>query len=158
VNVKTTIVTVSIVILAIGCSVLDRDSGTEPGTPVADSELGLSKASVFEVTAPEPVVWKGDIPGTNKLLPRANKEAPPRIPHDTRDQLPITFEDNVCIECHTEKDPEDKTPRIPESHYVDLRRAPGKVAGRVEGARYQCMACHVPQSGAPPLVRNGSSR
>jgi nitrate reductase cytochrome c-type subunit len=43
---------------------------------------------------------------------------------------------------------------IPQSHYTDLRKAPGKVGDKVVGARYNCNQCHVPQMNASPLVGN----
>jgi cytochrome c-type protein NapB len=156
---KKTIAAAFIVVVVFGCSVMESDTGGTWQDPVPDRELGLSKTSVFEVAAPERIVWKGDLPGSNKLLPRANAEFPPRVPHDFSDHLPITVDDNVCLECHTEEDPEDKkTPRLPESHYVDYRNSPEKVSRTVAGARYVCTLCHVPQSSAPPLVGNKSSK
>jgi len=153
---KKTIITVCVISIALGCSILDPH-GSSQG-PVPDTELGLSKTSVFEVVAPDPVIWPGGIPGSNERFARSNPEFPPMIPHDTADHLPITVEDNVCIECHTDAEPDDKTPRIPDSHYIDLRRDPGKVTKIVQGVRYQCMSCHAPQSGALPLVGNTSIR
>jgi len=37
---------------------------------------------------------------------------------------------------------------------VDLRSSSDKMSDSVVGARFNCTQCHVPQSGAPPLVEN----
>jgi nitrate reductase (cytochrome), electron transfer subunit len=125
------------------------------GTP--DSALGLTKGSVADV--PEPLHWAytKDGPGGNDVLPRGYPQAPPRVPHDVNDYLPITLARNRCLQCHQiaqKKTPEDPTP-IPQSHYVDLRNAPGTVRKELAGARFVCSSCHVPQAPAPPPIGNG---
>jgi cytochrome c-type protein NapB len=68
--------------------------------------------------------------------------------------LPISIEENACLACHElgpAGAPDDPTP-VPASHATDLRMAPDKVTDSVVGARWRCVACHVPQADAPPLV------
>ncbi len=128
--------------------------GAEPeGTP--DAELGLTRGSVFEIPLPDPVRVNDSAPGELPLLPRAYVGAPPVVPHGLADFLPITREDNLCVDCHgiAEAEEGDPTP-IPASHYTDLRRAPGRVGESVAGARWVCVSCHVAPSGAEPLVVN----
>ena len=130
------------------------------GQAVPADRMGLSKQSVFAV--PEPGLYQdsGKEPGQNKVLPRAYLNAPPQIPHVIGDFLPITAETNMCAACHNLPDQWGKkrkageaTP-IPQSHYIDLRHAPGKVADQLIGARYNCNQCHVAQMNATPLVEN----
>lgn len=128
--------------------------------PIAPDSMGLSPGSVFEVPAPKVYTTKAGPPGQNRVLPRAYPGAPPQIPHDIGDFLPITSQNNACIACHNQPDnwgkprePGTPTP-IPQSHYTDLRNAPGKVTDRLMGARYTCSLCHVPQHDAAPLVEN----
>ena len=106
------------------------------GTPVKADDMGLSKTSVFAV--PTPRVYHYNIlpPGQSKLLPRAYAGAPPQVPHDIADYLPITTVSNMCIACHNQPDAWGKqresgtaTP-IPPSHYTDLRNAPDKAHSR----------------------------
>ena len=127
---------------------------------IAADSTGLSKGSVFDVPAPKVYTTKGGQPGQNKVLPRAYLGAPPQIPHDINDFLPITAQNNMCIACHAQPGqwgkPREKgvpTP-IPQSHYTDLRNAPGKVTDHLMGARFNCNQCHVPQTNAAPLVEN----
>ncbi len=126
---------------------------TKPA-PISDRSLGLSHTSVFEV--PSPPVFHEDTtsPGEKALPKRINQEYPPVIPHGIGDCLPITTSSNLCMDCHAVPGPKkqgEATP-IPASHYVDLRRAPGKPGKQVAGARYVCVSCHVAQTDAPPLV------
>lgn len=128
--------------------------------PIAADSMGLSKGSVFEVPAPKAYTTKAEQPGQNKLLPRAYQGAPPQIPHEIGDFLPITAQSNMCIACHNLPDqwgkPREKgapTP-IPQSHFSDHRNAPGKVTDHLINARYTCNQCHVPQMDAVPLVEN----
>ncbi len=129
---------------------------TPPSTP--DTEIGLSKASVFEVPSPDPMPAAGGDPGEQPVLPRAFDGSPPVIPHGIVDFLPITRQENLCLDCHepakgaarVEGEP---TP-IPRSHLTDLRAAPEAVGDQVVGARYVCTACHVPKVAVSPLVDN----
>jgi nitrate reductase (cytochrome), electron transfer subunit len=143
-----------------------RDAAdTPPSTPaepppaaIADRDLGLSKTSVFEVPSPPPVADNDSAPGEEPVLPRAYPGAPPRIPHGIAALLPITRQDNFCIDCHlTDEKVEGGPTPIPASHKTDLRNAPGKAGERVVGARWFCVSCHVPVTGAAPLVGNSFS-
>ena len=131
---------------------------TPPPAAVADRDLGLSKTGVLEAPSPPPVADNESAPGEEPALPRAYPGAPPRIPHGIAALLPITRQDNFCIDCHlTEEKVEGGPTPIPASHKTDLRNAPDKAGERVVGARWFCVSCHVPATGAAPLVGNGFS-
>jgi cytochrome c-type protein NapB len=139
------------IFVAVGCA-------GPGGTP--DTEIGLSKVSVFEDPSPAPVADNQAEPGGTTLLPRAFPGSPPAVPHIVADYLPITRDENLCFDCHqvqvedwSEGDP---TP-IPASHYVDLRNAPTKFQDAPVGARYVCVTCHVAQTEATPLVKISSA-
>jgi cytochrome c-type protein NapB len=126
---------------------------------VKDSEMGLSRTSVFEAPAPEPFSYGKAFPGSGNTLPRAFPGAPPQIPHDIGMFTPVTAAKNACVACHDkpammgQKTAGAPTP-MPASHYTDLRRAPGTVTGKLIGARFVCTQCHVPQADVKPLVDN----
>lgn len=128
------------------------------GKTVQTNSMGLSKGSVFDVPAPHVYHYNNSHPGQSKLLPRAYPGAPPQVPHDISDFLPITAESNMCIACHNQprqwgqKREKGMATPIPPSHYTDLRNAPGKVTEHLVGARYNCNQCHVAQTDAPALV------
>lgn len=128
--------------------------------PIAADSMGLNKGSVFDTPSPKVYQYSGGQPGQNKLLPRAYQGAPPQIPHDIGDFLPITAQMNACVACHSQPDLWGKkldkgTPTpIPPSHYTDHRNAPDKVTDHLINARFNCNQCHVPQANAPALVEN----
>ena len=121
---------------------------------IPDDRIGLSKVDVFVIPDPDPVADDTSDPGDRGVLPPVYEGAPPTISHNAADYLPITRDENLCLECHMipgEKEEGSPTP-IPASHYTDLRNAPSVVRDDVVGARYNCTVCHVPQTGATPLV------
>lgn len=116
---------------------------------ISDSELSLYPGSLFQVPNPAGFVWNAKAPGANERLVRAFPLAPPRIPHAIADYVPITPRGNACLDCHA-LDAGAEAPEIPASHRTDPRIAPGKIGTAVSGARYLCLACHLPTSDAPP--------
>lgn len=132
----------------IGCSArLDHEA-------IPDDRIGLSKVDVRDIPDPGAVVDNTTEPGEGRPLPRAYEGAPPLVSHTAEGYLPITREENLCLECHMiEGEAEEGLPTpIPASHYTDLRNAPSVVGDEVAGARYNCSACHVAQTGTVPLV------
>ena len=130
------------------------------GSGIKDSNMGLSKTSVFDTPVPRAYQYNAAAPGESELLPRGYPGAPPQISHDIADYLPITADSNLCTSCHDQPAEWGKTPvqgvatPMPPSHYTDQRNAPGKVTGQLIGARYNCNQCHVAQTDAPALVEN----
>jgi cytochrome c-type protein NapB len=94
-------------------------------------------------------------PGDRPVRPRPYPGAAPAIPHGVSDFLPITKDQNACVDCHAvaQKKKGEPTP-IPSSHFVDLRNAPEKRQEKVAGARWVCTACHVSQQDVAPLVKS----
>ncbi len=127
----------------------------EQSKGIPDTEIGLSKASIFDTPAPEVTQKNVSEPGDLPLPPRGSPDEPPVIPHGVGEFLPITLAENQCADCHVEEEkiPGEPTP-IPRSHYVDLRNAPKDVQNEIVGARYNCVACHVSPGGNTPLVTN----
>lgn len=126
---------------------------------IADSDMGLSKRSVFDVPAPERFDYEGVMPGTDPVYTRAYPGAPPQIPHNIELMTPVKAAVNYCLSCHGRTDElsqplQGKPTPIPASHYTDLRHAPGKVGNALAGARYVCTQCHVPQADVTPLMKN----
>ena len=123
-----------------------------PVKPVSDADLSLLRGSVFGTPVPDAVAWESSMPGNNEKVPHLFEGAPPAVPHGIDDFLPITLEENGCLECHLSSDEDPKeVPQLPASHMVDMRDAPDKVGAQVAGSRYTCTLCHVPLSDAKPL-------
>ena len=123
----------------------------------AIDELNMG-TSVFDTPTPNTYTYSDDKPGYNDPLPRAWEEAPPQIPHRIAEFLPVTAEDNQCLDCHDvpkymdkpknmDRTKKSKSP-MPEAHYASSDM------DELDGARFNCTQCHVPQSNAMPLVES----
>lgn len=78
-------------------------------------------------------------------------EQPPVIPHSI-DGYQITLNTNRCLDCHRRQYTEgSRAPMISVTHYMDRDN---QVLADVTARRYNCTACHVPQTDARPLVPN----
>ncbi len=120
---------------------------------VSDDQLGLSKTSVYDVPDPNTFQYRDNQPFTGQLLPRAYQGAPPQIPHDIQNFVPITRENNTCVGCHQQpamigKKTKGQPTPLPITHYVDAK------ASSLNMARYVCTQCHTPQANVKPLVGN----
>jgi cytochrome c-type protein NapB len=98
--------------------------------------------------------------GESTLFDRSFPGAPPQVPHAVVDMLPITWDDNQCIECHhPDNVASEADSPFPKSHF--LRAVMGKgekgepaiwvvkgyeKAKEVAGNRYSCNMCHTPQA------------
>jgi cytochrome c-type protein NapB len=110
---------------------------------------------VFDTPAPGTTEVNTSDPGDRPTVKPGFPEQPPVVPHGIVDFLPITRDDNQCIDCHAveEKEPGEPTP-IPPSHYIDMRNAPGAQSDELAGARYLCISCHISPGDNEPLVGN----
>lgn len=106
--------------------------------------------------APEVKQYSAKAPGAGeqRLITRTFLTQPPVVPHNIDKYIPITYEDNSCLECHISDELNGKKmPKMGVSHFSNTRKeADGSPS--VEMSRFQCDTCHVPQVDAPPLVEN----
>jgi cytochrome c-type protein NapB len=126
-------------------------------TPIPDADISLAKGSVFDVPAPPVPRINVLDPGEMPLVDRAYPSAPPLVPHAVADFMPITRNENWCIDCHMLdwKAPEEGEPKpISSSHYVDLRGESDDIGEEIVGARWVCVSCHVPATDESALVGN----
>jgi len=123
----------------------------------SEDEIGLRReTTVSDETKAMPAhgEYSKAEPGKSKPLGRAFENSPPLIPHDLTGMLPIEGTNNACMNCHM---PEHAgalgaTP-MPRSHFFDLDT--GKdLKGVLDGKRYPCMQCHVPQVNIPEAIKN----
>ncbi len=139
----------------VGCASQGTAQSSASNTEVSESELGLRKAEVTteqKVNLP-PVKYTEEAPGTGKVLPTSYPTAPPQIPHSVEGFVPITKDNNSCLNCHSPDVAKDMgAVPIPESHYIDP--ITGKKLDHIAGARFMCTTCHTPQANAQPLVKN----
>ena len=119
-----------------------------------ESEMGLSKTSVFDDASPDAPAFNRGMPGTDPALPPTFPGAPPQIPHTIDNFVPVTMTNNMCLMCHGPDGAGLPGRVIPDSHYRDLRNAPDEVMTKLDGSRHVCVTCHAPQADAPDLVEN----
>ncbi len=82
---------------------------------------------------------------------RAYRQQPPLVPHPI-DKYEIDLKVNQCLRCHEwPYSDQEKAPKISDLHYIDRT---GTRQDTVNGNRYFCKQCHVPQVEAKPLVEN----
>ena len=119
------------------------DVNTLRGSEVADENVTLADIN-----------WTSPMPGESTRYDRSFENAPPLIPHDVSDLIPITKDNNMCVSCHMPEVAESvgATP-IPKSHLYSIRFNKDK-GGELSQDRYNCTTCHVPQANVKPRVKN----
>ena len=106
--------------------------------------------------APEVKTYSQKVPGVGgqQLIARTFVGQPPLVPHSIDKYVPLTADDNGCLECHvTDELRGQKMPKMSLSHFsATIKESDGSPA--VDMSRFQCDSCHVPQVDAKPLVDN----
>ena len=143
---------------------------------VSEESLGLRKTDIHteDDTISAKTEYRSAQPGTSTKIKRAFQDAPPMVPHDVSDFLPITRENNACVSCHApDIAPAMGATPIPPSHFLDMRprhlcdgvkfkksidntknETDIKRLTHLNQARYNCSQCHAPQSQGNPSVEN----
>ncbi|KAA3610192.1 MAG: nitrate reductase [Calditrichaeota bacterium] len=120
---------------------------------VADDELSYRNLPLNQEDAAPAKKYSDIEPGESKTYQRSFENAPPMIPHDVADLLPIKKDDNQCLDCHHPSEAADsEAPSTPASHFYDIRQ--NKKLDDLAGANFNCTQCHAPQSDAPQIIRN----
>ena len=124
-----------------------------PTTAMAPAPMRGADVSAPD-RAPDLKLYSEKMPGVGQpnLIARTFVGQPPMVPHSIEKYVPMTLEENACMECHqTEEIRGQKIPQIGESHFSKtLKTKAGKPA--LEMTRFQCDSCHVPQVDAKELV------
>jgi len=130
-----------VAIFGVGCSKTDSDGNASGVTSINESDLALRKGDLFtedEVSGAE-ANYSSAAPGTSTKFERSFTNAPPMIPHEIKDMLPITIKNNQCISCHDRESAKDmkaampNLTSIPDTHYRDLRSKDQKDLGHLAG-------------------------
>ena len=143
---------------------------------IDEDSLGLRTADLLseEKATPNETKYGTSQPMSGYKIERAYQNAPPMIPHDVEGMLDMTAENNSCVTCHDAAIAESMgaTP-IPKSHYIDFRPKHSVINGTfvksidnlknevsikeidtLSNARFNCSACHAPQSTGDLAVEN----
>jgi cytochrome c-type protein NapB len=131
-------------------------TGTDTGTKIySEEELGLRHKTLYDEGAELPVAGEPtkQEPGGSTRFERSFENSPPLIPHDITGMLPLE-RDNICMGCHM---PEEAVFSgaipIPSSHLINLTTGE-YLRGKLDGARFNCLQCHVVQNILTPAVAN----
>jgi cytochrome c-type protein NapB len=90
---------------------------------ISDVQLSYRNTDLMDdQAAPPPVKYDRPAPGSGKRFARAYVNAPPMIPHSVEGLLPITKDNNQCLNCHMPNVAKSMgaTP-IPPSHFTNYR-------------------------------------
>ncbi|MFA5353023.1 MAG: nitrate reductase cytochrome c-type subunit [Thermodesulfovibrionales bacterium] len=123
---------------------------------IEEEDMGLRKEGIYqeETVQPKGGEYSKEAPGKSKRIQRSFDNSPPLIPHDLTGMLPIAETNNICLGCHM---PDTAKAMgaipIPKSHFVDFETHED-LKGKLDGKRYNCMQCHVPQADTAPPVGN----
>jgi len=123
----------------------------------SEDEIGLRReTTLYDETKAMPAhgeYGKAE-PGKSKPLGRAFENSPPLISHDLTGMLPIEETNNACLNCHMPEHASalGATP-MPRSHFFDIDTG-RDLKGEMDGKRYFCMQCHVPQVNIPEAIKN----
>ncbi|MEN8147506.1 MAG: nitrate reductase cytochrome c-type subunit [Campylobacterota bacterium] len=178
---KLTIALAAAALLMVGCGETDTAKATpvkevKPAPTVTEESLGLRKTDLYseDTTTGDETKYGTDAAGTSQKIERAFQDAPPMIPHDVANFLPITVSSNQCTGCHMPEVAEamGATP-IPASHFLDMRpqhkfdgkqftktadvmknETSVKKIDALSGSRFNCSLCHAPQSTGALVVEN----
>ncbi|CAM2781029.1 nitrate reductase cytochrome c-type subunit [Helicobacter burdigaliensis] len=126
---------------------------------ISEEELGLRKSTLFNEEANIQAFDYEDAKaaGESTLLQRSFENAPPLISHSVEGLLPITKENNSCTSCHLPEIAEAVGAiSMPKSHFYNFRTHKD-LKEKMDENRFNCVACHVPQVNAEPLVKNNFS-
>ena len=143
---------------------------------IYEDSIGLRKVDLLseDKAAPDETKYGTSQPMSGYKIERAYQNAPPMIPHDVEGMLEITPDNNMCVGCHDVSVAESMTATpIPKSHYIDFRpkhklerdnfvksvdnmknEVSIKPIETISNARFNCTACHAPQSTGGLAVEN----
>ena len=143
---------------------------------IDEDSIGLRKVELLseDKAAPSETKYGTSAPMSGYKIERAYQNAPPMIPHDVEGLMEITPDNNACIGCHEAAvAPSMNATPIPKSHYINFRpkhKLKGdnflkttkkkknevsiKPIDTISSARFNCTACHAPQSTGELAVEN----
>lgn len=146
-----------------------------------NKSFGLRDADLLDETkvVSDETKYLTDPAGASTKIKRAFENAPPMISHDVEGMLPITIDNNQCIMCHDPMLAESMgATALPKSHFTSFRedvnidkkgqlQRDGKVVvnssdlktiikplDHLSNARFNCSACHAPQSQSEIVPEN----
>jgi cytochrome c-type protein NapB len=113
-------------------------------------------------------------PGEAQTIDRSFENAPPMIPHKVVGLIPITRQNNECLNCHMpDKAEENKAVPLPQTHFTNYRPSitqkddglysvdaqdnavfAKELGTELSSAIFNCTLCHAPQANVTVEVDN----
>ena len=119
------------------------------GALLAQDAPRLRGPEPFTRDAPAPPMQRAIT--SDVRVKRNYPDQPPLIPHAIEGYA-LDLNANKCMSCHARRFTEQsQAPMISVTHYQDRE---GNTLGGLAPRRYACLACHIPQTEARPLVEN----
>lgn len=149
---KIKILFISTLLTAVGVA------GCTTTSSVDETDVGIGMDGVFSDPSPSTFDYPTEEAGKSDRIEKSYYTAPPLVPHTVAEYLPITMEDNECLECHDKPKIQGRDYvkgeklAMPASHYGGFGGTGDE--DEVSGAVYTCTLCHAPASNAQPLVEN----
>lgn len=131
-------------------------AGEKGNGGISDDDIGLRKGSLFTEKDVKPAEGKysKDAPGKSTRLERSFENSPPLIPHDISSMVPVKVTNNMCVACHMPRAAKmTGAVPVPVTHLTDLRTGKS-LGGKLDGGRFNCLQCHVPQASLKLPVAN----
>ncbi len=85
----------AMMLVVCGC----KSNGAASG-PVTEEELSYRNDPLLDDGVVPATSYLDAEPGESTTIARSFENAPPMIPHSLEDLLPITIDENSCVECH----------------------------------------------------------
>ena len=117
--------TASLLIATLLASIVGCASFSAP-TPMRGADVSAPDR------APDAKAYGEKIPGVGQpqLIERTFVGQPPLVPHAVEKYVPLTMEENACLDCHiTDELRGQKVPKIGQSHFSKTAQAQGRLAG-----------------------------
>ena len=139
-----------VMVVALGGVASVASSQSAPAAVAADAARLTVQSEPAETDAPA-FEYGDKRPGQSQKLAREWEGAPALIPHAIKGLTPITAKRNACAGCHGRAGATTGPPPAPASHFAGTSAAPSGTRPQLAGSRWNCTACHVPQTNAPAL-------
>lgn len=153
-------ISVSGLVLAVSVAVVLILGQQAWASGISDNDIGLRKGSLFneEDAKPAKGVYPKNSPGKSTRFERAFENSPPLISHDISSMVPVTAASNMCVACHMpEAAKMTGAVAVPKTHLTDPLTGKS-LGGKLDGGRFNCLQCHVPQAKLELPVENDFKR
>jgi cytochrome c-type protein NapB len=148
----------SVLVLGVAVAMLMSCAQTQTKKDTyTEEELGLRHETLYDENTTMPVHGESTTkePGDSTRFDRSFENSPPLVPHDITGMLPLEGDgENICMGCHMPEEAiSSGATSLPSSHLINIGTGE-YLKGKLDGARFNCLQCHVIQNILTPAVKN----